>query len=124
MKEITTSTPYDFSLLSPKVLTMMSSDDVLDYINMTRHKYLKMHKTPITQGTGGDHRWTTRVPDKSKPDSRRVIRRSTKEEVENEVLKYYAEAHHSKQPLRSGGSKECSSLLQQHRQTKRRASVD
>lgn len=92
---IHSSTPYDFSLLSPEELTMMSSDDVLDYINMNRQKYLKMHTAPITQGKGGDHRWTTRVPDKSKSDGRRVIRKPTKEEVENEVIKFYMEQEQS-----------------------------
>lgn len=91
MKDITTSTPYDFSLLSAEKLVMMSHDDVREYIAMQRQKYLKMHKSPINQGKGSDARWTTRVPDKSRPDGRRVIRKPTKEEVENEVIKFYME---------------------------------
>ena len=70
---------------------MLSGDDVLDCISMTRQKYLKMHTSAINQGKGSDKRWTTRVPDKSKPDGRRVIRKPTKEEIENEVIKFYME---------------------------------
>lgn len=54
-----------------------------------------MHKAPITHGTGGDQRWTTRVPDKTKPDGRRVIRKATKEAVENEVIEFYMELERS-----------------------------
>ncbi|MBD5513336.1 MAG: tyrosine-type recombinase/integrase [Lachnospiraceae bacterium] len=95
MREKMTSTPYDFSLLSTEELFMLSDDDVLKYRTMQRQKYLRMHTAPITQGTGGDHRWTTRVPDKSKSDGRRVIRKATKEEVENEVIKFYMEKERS-----------------------------
>ena len=73
----------------------MSDDDVREYKNMLREKYLKMHKAPITQGTKTDKRWTTRVPDKSKADGRRIIRKPTKEAVENEVIKYYMELERS-----------------------------
>ncbi|MBD5453570.1 MAG: tyrosine-type recombinase/integrase, partial [Lachnospiraceae bacterium] len=86
-----TPTMYNLNLLSAEELVMMSGDDALNCINMTRQKYLKMHTKPITQGKGEDKRWTTRVPDKSKPDGRRVIRKPTKEEVENEVIKFYME---------------------------------
>ena len=79
------------NLLSAEELVMMSSDDVLNCINMSRQKYLKMHTAPITQGKGSDKRWTTHIPDKSKPDGRRLIRKPTKEEVENEVIKFYME---------------------------------
>ena len=95
MKEKTTPAPYNFDLLSPEELAMMSGDDVLEYRIMQRQKYLKMHTVPITQGKGSDKRWTTRVPDKSKPDGRRVIRKATREEVETELIKYYMELERS-----------------------------
>lgn len=95
MKEKMTSTPYDFSLLSPEELVMLSDDDVLEYRIMQRQKFLRMHTAPITQGKGSDKRWTTRVSDKSKPDGRRVIRKATKEEVENEVIEFYMELERS-----------------------------
>ncbi len=88
-KEMFTST--NNCLLSAEDLVMMSSDDVQEYMAKQRQKYLSMHTAPITQGKGSDHRWTTRVPDKNKPDGRRVIRKPTKEEVENEVIKFYME---------------------------------
>lgn len=89
MKEI--FAPTNNSLLSPVDLVMMSSDDVQEYMAKQRQKYLSMHTAPITQGNGSDRRWTTRVPDRNKPDGRRVIRKPTKEEVENEVIKFYME---------------------------------
>lgn len=88
-KEMFTST--NNCLLSAEDLVMMSSDDVQEYMAKQRQKYLSMHTAPITQGKGSDHRWTTRVPDKNKPDGRRVIRKPTKEEVENEVIRFYME---------------------------------
>lgn len=86
-----TFTSCNFDLPTDRELCIMSTDDVLKCRNMKRQKYLNMHKAPITQGKGKDTRWTTRVPDKSKPDGRRVIRKSTKEEVENELIKFYME---------------------------------
>lgn len=91
MKEKISSTPCDFSLLSMEKLLMMSHDDVQECIAMQRQKYLKMHTSPITQGKGSDKRWTTHVPDKTKRDGRRIIRKPTKEEVENAVIKFYME---------------------------------
>jgi len=90
-----TLTPYNFDLPSPEELVMLSYDDVQEYRNMQRKKYLDMHEAPITQGTGKDQRWTTRVPDKSKADGRRVIRKQTREEVENELIKFYMEQESS-----------------------------
>lgn len=69
----------------------MSPDDVLALIKMNRQKYLAMHKAPITQGTGVDKRWATSVPDATKASGRRTIRKQTKEEVENELIKIYKE---------------------------------
>ncbi|MCM1047215.1 MAG: tyrosine-type recombinase/integrase [Clostridiales bacterium] len=89
------SPSYEFDLLSTEELFTMSDDDVQEYIHMQRAKYLKKHTAPITQGTGSDKRWTTRVPDKTKADGRRVIRKPTKEEVENEVIKFYMEQEKS-----------------------------
>lgn len=85
------STPTTNDLLSIEDLVMMSCDDVQKYMAKQREKYLSMHTAPITQGKGSDKRWTTRVPDKNKSDGRRVIRKPTKEEVENEVIQFYKE---------------------------------
>lgn len=78
-------------LLSEVDLYTMSSDDVLALIEMNRQKYLSMHKAPITQGKGAEKRWATSVPDTTKASGRRTIRKKTKEEVENELIKYYKE---------------------------------
>lgn len=91
MKKKISSTPCDFNLLSMKELLMMSHYDMQECIAMQRQKYLKMHTSPITQDKGSDKRWTNHVPDKSKPDGRRVIRKPTKEEAENTVIKFYME---------------------------------
>lgn len=76
----------------PELCTMNISD-MLDNWNMIsqmlREKYLANHTVPITQGNGKDRRWTTRVPDSTKKDGRRIIRKATKEEVENEVIQFY-----------------------------------
>lgn len=64
-------------------------DDVLKILDMERNKYLALHKTPITQGKGKDKRFSTYLPDSTKANGRRLIRKATKEEVENEVILYY-----------------------------------
>lgn len=81
----------NIGLLSDVDLCTMSSDDVLALIEMNRQKYLSMHKAPITQGKGAEKRWATSVPDATKASGRRTIRKKTKEEVENELIKYYKE---------------------------------
>lgn len=88
---INTSLIENINLLSTTDLFTMSSDDVLALIEMNRQKYLAMHKAPITQGTGVDKRWATSVPDATKASGRRTIRKQTKEEVENELIKIYKE---------------------------------
>ena len=78
-------------LLSETDLCTMCPDDVLALILMNRQKYLAMHKAPITQGKGAVKRWATCVPDATKANGRRTIRKQTKEEVENEIIKFYKE---------------------------------
>lgn len=60
-------------------------------VKLTVAASIVMRTAPITQGKGSNHRWTTRVPGRSKPDGRRVIRKPAREEVENEVIKFYIE---------------------------------
>lgn len=76
-------------LLSAEDLAMMSYDDLLTHIIMTKQKYLEMHNATISQGKGKDKRWRTYLPDPTKPYGRRTIRKPTKEEVENEVIRFY-----------------------------------
>lgn len=79
----------DNCLLSEEDMVMMSFDDVLTHIIMTKQKYLKMHKFDITQGKGRDKRWRTYLPDPTNRYGRKTIRKPTKEEVENEVIRFY-----------------------------------
>ncbi len=68
---------------------ILNPNGALEEIMQQRNKYLSMLKSPITQGKDG--RWFTRVPDKSKGDhGRKMIRKGSKEEVENAVIAYFA----------------------------------
>lgn len=80
-----TFSPEDFILNPGKAL---------DYISTMKNKYLAMHRAPITQGKGKDRRWTTRVPDPTRKDGRKIIRKNTREEVEQEVILHYLKLEH------------------------------
>lgn len=85
---------FNLQLLSAEDLHNMSIDDAPKLIDIMKRKqeyYLAMHNAPITQGKGNDKRWTTRVPDPSKSDGRRIIRKPTLEEVQYELIQYYKE---------------------------------
>lgn len=69
----------------------MCYGDVFKTLQMERNKYLALHKSPITQGKGKDKRFFTYLPDSTSPYGRRIIRKPTQEEVENEVIRYYKE---------------------------------
>ncbi len=73
---------------------ILDPNGVLNEAMKAREKYLGMLNHPITQGKGKDTRWSTRVPDKTKKDGRRLIRKATKEEVENAVIQYFMEQEH------------------------------
>ena len=52
-----------------------------------RNKILKKHKYAIFQGKDG--RWRTTLPDDTKKNGRRLIAKTTKEKVEEEIITYY-----------------------------------
>lgn len=70
---------------------ILDPNGVLNEAMKAREKYLGMLTHPITQGKGTDTRWSTRVPDKTKKDGRRLIRKATREEVENAVILFFME---------------------------------
>lgn len=68
---------------------ILDPNGVLNEAMKAREKYLGMLNHPITQGKGKDKRWSTWVPDKTKKEGRRLIRKPTKEEVENAVILFF-----------------------------------
>lgn len=70
---------------------ILDPNGVLNEAMKARERYLGMLTHPITQGKGTDTRWSTRVPDKTKKDGRRLIRKATREEVENAVILFFME---------------------------------
>lgn len=73
---------------------ILDPNGVLNEAMKARERYLEMLNHPITQGKGKDKRWSTWVPDKTKKEGRRLIRKPTKEEVENSVILYFMEQEH------------------------------
>jgi len=73
---------------------ILDPNGVLNEAMKARERYLGMLTHPITQGKGTDTRWSTRVPDKTKKDGRRLIRKATREEVENAVILFFMEQEH------------------------------
>lgn len=55
-----------------------------------RNEYLRMHKYGVFLGADGSYHTT--VPDMTKKDGRRAIKRKTKESLENAIIEYYKNA--------------------------------
>lgn len=69
---------------------MIDASGVADAMNKKRREeILKNHPYAISQGKDG--RWRTRVKDEKAPEKRRMIVKSTKEELEKAICDYYAE---------------------------------
>lgn len=69
---------------------MIDIDTIREKIEMNeRKKYLEMHKSKIWKST--DDKWYTFVPDCTKKDGRRLLKRKTKEEMEEFLVKFYKE---------------------------------
>lgn len=65
-------------------------DEVLDCIeNMTNKQLLSKHPYSITQNKDG--RFSTYLPDCTKPANRRKVVKATREQLEKEIIKYYKE---------------------------------
>ena len=54
---------------------------------MERHKYLSQHTKDIWQGKNG--KWYTTLPDYTKPDGRRLVKRNTKNDILDAIVLYY-----------------------------------
>lgn len=55
-----------------------------------RKKYLEMHKNKVWQGSNGYY--YTKVQDKTKKDGRRLIKKKTVQELEDEIVEHYKNA--------------------------------
>lgn len=69
---------------------MIDLDTIREKIEMNeRRKYLEMHQSRIWQST--DDKWYTFVPDCTKKDGRRLVKRKTKEGIDDFLVKFYKE---------------------------------
>lgn len=69
---------------------MIDIDTIREKIEMNeRKKYLEMHKSRIWQST--DDKWYTFVPDCSKKDGRKLVKRKTKEILDDFLVSFYKE---------------------------------
>ena len=89
------------SLLSEAIQNgIIDLTDVQKKIDMTkREQYLNLHKESynVWQGTNGN--WYTYLPDSTKKQNRRLVKKSTLTKVEDEIIAYYKaleEKHQSK----------------------------
>lgn len=58
-----------------------------EFDNMVKKEILKRHPNKIWLGTDG--KWKTHVPDKSKKSGRNLIRKNSKEELEDAIVAFY-----------------------------------
>lgn len=67
---------------------MINIDTIRENIEMNeRKKYLEMHKSKIWQST--DSKWYTFVPDSTKKNGRRLVKRNTEIEIEKFLVDFY-----------------------------------
>lgn len=66
----------------------MNVDDIRNNIEIMRKKeYLSKHMFKVWQGK--DERWYTRIPDETKEYGNRLVKRTTKEAIEELIIEYY-----------------------------------
>lgn len=69
---------------------MIDIDTIREKIEMNeRKKYLEMHKSRIWQST--DDKWYTFVPDLTKKEGRKLVKRKSKETMDDFLVKFYKE---------------------------------
>lgn len=85
------------NLTEKEILNFALSNGIIDIntiqkqIEMNeRKKYLEMHTYEIFKGADGNYH--TAVPDNTKKNNRRAIKRKTKESIENAIVEYYKQA--------------------------------
>ena len=70
---------------------MIDIDTIQKQIEMNeRKKYLEMHNYEVFKGADGNYH--TSVPDSTKKNNRRAIKRKTKESIEDAIVQYYKNA--------------------------------
>lgn len=79
-------------ILNSDILTYFLKDSEMDLDGVrlkiayiTNQEILQNHPYEIWQGKNG--RWYTHVPDDTKPEGRRTIAKSTREKIEEEIIK-------------------------------------
>ena len=71
-------------------------DDVQRKLEMKeRTEIIEEHQYKITQGKDG--KWRTYLPDSSRKNNRRQIKKATREKIEEEVVKYYRQQEQKKE---------------------------
>ncbi len=80
-----------FSLLNEAVKHgIINISDVQKKIEMTkREEYLNLHKQNYKIWQGTDGKWRTYLPDESKEDGRRLVKKVTEEKLNDAVADYY-----------------------------------
>ena len=56
-----------------------------------RKKYLEMHQIKVWQST--DTKWYTYLPDESYKNGRRLIKRSSRKALDDEIVNFYKQSH-------------------------------
>ena len=82
------------------MLKYIQNNDIIDlsYVQemkemAERDKYLQQHPYKIWQGKDG--KWRTYLPDKTKANGRKLIKRTSEEDIKKEVAKYYRKSNNS-----------------------------
>lgn len=69
----------------------MTTDEVFkDFKIMANKKILKNHKYEIYYSES-EKSWRTYLPDETKPNKRRPVKRKSKENLEKEIIRFYIE---------------------------------
>lgn len=79
------------SLLSTAIENgIINISDVQEKIEMTkRENYLNLHKQSYKTWQGTDGKWRTYLPDASKKDGRRLVKKVTEEKLNDAIVEYY-----------------------------------
>ena len=90
-------TSSDITLLNTlAACANMTADEVFkDFETMTNKKILENHKYEIYYSES-EKSWRTYLPDDTKPNNRRPIKRKSKENLEKEIIRFYIEKQKSK----------------------------
>ena len=82
-------------MLSPEELLKIAlqsgkitADELVAQAEMNqRQKYLEMHEYKVWQAP--DKYWKTHLPDDTRPENRRLVKRRTKEALYDEIVDFY-----------------------------------